>query len=45
MIYLAAWCTLSGLVFLFLGLETKVRSIEAIDEALPQPSAAKARTV
>ena len=34
MIYLAAWCALSGLVFLFLGFETKGRSIEEIDRDL-----------
>ena len=36
---------MAGLVFLFLGFETKGRSLEEIDEALLQPEAAKVRTV
>ena len=43
MTYLAAWSVMSGLVFLFLGFETRGRSIEEIDEALLQPSGAKVR--
>jgi putative MFS transporter len=34
MLYLAAWYLLGGIVFLFIGLETKNRSIEEIDAAL-----------
>jgi len=43
--YLAAWSLMSGLVFLFLGFETRGRSIEEIDEALQQPDAVKVRAV
>lgn len=32
-------------VFLFLGIETKGRSLEEIDEALLRPQAAKVRTI
>ena len=39
--YLAAWSVMAGLVFLFLGFETKGRSIEEIDEALEQQGTAK----
>jgi putative MFS transporter len=34
--YLAAWSVMAGLVFLFLGFETKGRSIEELDEALTE---------
>jgi putative MFS transporter len=37
--YLAGWCALAGLTFLFLGFETKVRSLEEIDDALSAPAA------
>jgi hypothetical protein len=40
-----AWSMMAGLVFLFLGFETKGRSIEEIGDALLQPTAAEARTV
>ncbi|MFZ0018926.1 MAG: MFS transporter [Acetobacteraceae bacterium] len=43
--YLAAWSVMAGLVFLFLGFETRGRSLEEIDEALLQPEAAKVRTI
>jgi putative MFS transporter len=43
--YLAAWSVMAGLVFLFLGFETKGRSLEEIDDALLQPETAKVRTV
>ncbi len=36
---------MAGLVFLFLGFETKGRSLEEIDEALLQTEPAKVRTV
>jgi MFS transporter, putative metabolite:H+ symporter len=44
-IYLGAWFALAGAVYYFLGIETKGRSIEDIDDALikpapPQPRAA-----
>jgi MFS transporter, putative metabolite:H+ symporter len=41
--YLAAWSVMAGLVFLFLGFETKGRSIEEIDASLAEPAAVKAR--
>jgi hypothetical protein len=41
--YLALWSVMAGIVFLFLGFETKGRSIEEIDDALLQPNAAKVR--
>ena len=36
---------MAGLVFLFLGFETKGRSLEEINDALMQPEAAKVRMV
>jgi putative MFS transporter len=45
MTFLAAWSVMAGLVFMFLGFETKGRSLEEIDEILSQPQSAKARTV
>jgi hypothetical protein len=36
---------MAGLVFLLEGFETKVRSLEEIDDALSQPETAKVRTV
>jgi MFS transporter, putative metabolite:H+ symporter len=36
-LYLASWFVLAGVVYLFLGIETKGRSIEAIDRALHAP--------
>lgn len=41
--YLAAWSVMAGLVFLFLGFETKGRSLEELDEALAQPVSVKVR--
>jgi putative MFS transporter len=43
--YLAAWSVMAGFVFLFLGFETRGRSLEEIDAALSQPDTAKVRTV
>jgi MFS transporter, putative metabolite:H+ symporter len=43
--YLAAWSVMAGFVFLFLGFETRGRSLEEIDDALLQPETAKVRTV
>ena len=40
-IYLAAWFAVAGAVYLFLGIETKGRSIEEIDRALGGPVAAE----
>lgn len=42
-IYLGAWFALAGAVYLFLGIETKGRSIEEIDQSLTkaQPTAAR----
>jgi hypothetical protein len=37
MIFLAFWAVLSALAFLFIGIETKGRSIEEIDAALTKP--------
>jgi MFS transporter, putative metabolite:H+ symporter len=37
-IYLGAWFALAGVVYYFLGIETKGRSIEDIDEALIKPA-------
>jgi len=37
-IYLGAWFALAGAVYYFLGIETKGRSIEDIDEALIKPA-------
>jgi putative MFS transporter len=37
MLYLAGWYALSGVVFLFLGFETRGRSLEELDQALQQP--------
>ena len=39
-LYLASWFVLSGAVYLFLGIETKGRSIEEIDRALKASPAA-----
>jgi hypothetical protein len=36
---------MAGVVFLFLGFETRGRSLEEIDEALQQPQAARVRTI
>jgi MFS transporter, putative metabolite:H+ symporter len=38
-VYLAAWYMLAGMVYLFFGMETKGRSIEAIDRELTPPAA------
>jgi MFS transporter, putative metabolite:H+ symporter len=43
MTYLALWSVMAGLVFLFLGFETKGRSLEELDEALAQPVPVKVR--
>jgi putative MFS transporter len=41
-LYLASWFALAGAVYLFLGIETKGRTIEEIDRALkPVPAAAE----
>jgi hypothetical protein len=42
MIFLAFWTALSALAFLFIGIETKCRSIEEIDAALTKPVLVKA---
>jgi len=42
MIFLAFWAVLSALAFLFIGIETKGRSIEEIDAALTKPVLVKA---
>ena len=39
--YLAGWFVLAGLAYLFLGFETRGRSLEAIDDALDASRAAK----
>jgi putative MFS transporter len=43
--YLAAWSVMAGLVFLFLGFETKGRSIEEIDADLMEPETVKVRAL
>jgi putative MFS transporter len=43
--YLAAWSVMAGFVFLFLGFETRGRSIEEIDDELSRSDTAKVRTV
>ncbi|MBV8888351.1 MAG: MFS transporter [Alphaproteobacteria bacterium] len=43
MLYLASWYLLAGIVFWFIGLETKGRSIEEIDEALARPASPRAK--
>jgi MFS transporter, putative metabolite:H+ symporter len=40
-IYLGAWFALAGAVYYFLGIETKGRSIEEIDDALIKPAPAQ----
>jgi len=40
--YFAAWFLLPVLVFLFIGIETKGRTIEELDAALTGPAPAKA---
>jgi len=40
-VYLAAWFALAGAVYLFLGIETKGRSIEEIDRTLAGEAAAR----
>jgi MFS transporter, putative metabolite:H+ symporter len=37
-VYLAAWYVLAAVVYLFFGMETKGRSIEALDRELAQPA-------
>jgi MFS transporter, putative metabolite:H+ symporter len=41
MIFLAFWAALAALAFLLIGIETKGRSIEEIDDALTRPSSVK----
>ena len=41
--YLAAWSVMADAVFLFLGIETKGRSIEEIDASLGRPVPARVR--
>jgi hypothetical protein len=36
--YLAAWSVMAGVVFLFLGFETKGRSLEDINDSLVRTS-------
>lgn len=43
MLYLASWYLLGGIVFFFIGLETKNRSIEEIDAELTKNTPAPAR--
>ena len=43
MFYLASWYLLGGIVFFFIGLETKNRSIEEIDAELAKSASAPAR--
>ena len=38
-VYLAAWFALAGIVYVAFGIETKGRSLEAIENALGQPTA------
>lgn len=40
-VYLGVWCAMAGTVYLFLGIETKGRSIEEIDGDLAQPAPAR----
>jgi MFS transporter, putative metabolite:H+ symporter len=42
-IYLGAWFALAGVVYYFLGIETKGRSIEEIDDALVKPTPTQPR--
>jgi putative MFS transporter len=39
--YLAAWFALAGLAYLFLGIETRGRSLETIEDALDASRTAK----
>jgi putative MFS transporter len=43
MLYLASWYLLGGIVFFFIGMETKNRSIEDIDAELTKSASASAR--
>jgi MFS transporter, putative metabolite:H+ symporter len=43
MLYLSSWYLVAGCAFLFLGFETKGRSIEEIDRELASPMPAKAK--
>ena len=45
MLYLASWYLLGGIVFLFIGMEVKGRSIEEIDAALSQTATAARKPV
>jgi hypothetical protein len=40
MLFLAFWAALAALAFLFLGIETKGRSIEEIDATMTRPRVA-----
>jgi MFS transporter, putative metabolite:H+ symporter len=44
MIFLAFWAVLAALAFLFIGVETRGRSIEEIDLAMTRPAIAPAKT-
>jgi putative MFS transporter len=39
--YLAAWFAAAGLAYIFIGMETKGRSLETIEQALDEPKPAK----
>ena len=45
MIYLAAWYALSGIVFIWLGFETRGRSLEELDIAIDKPRSATVQPV